>query len=198
MIWIATLWNYSTRRNLVPPYSVVSRLFERSARPKELKQAMQQWCQKANPAIEDLDCLAPYLFGMKCYDIDCCTVCDAVNGLKARSKRFLGFKIEHDAAEKAHADAIEHHKKLIEHCSSRKGRALKAHKGRVSHQARRVSVAAALVLNDARSASSAADSVADNATMVLKAAVRLADRHNHVQSLLQALRAVCGQPNCTK
>lgn len=156
-------------------YAIVTRLYERFTQPKELQHAMQQWYQKANPAIEDLESLAPYLFGMKCFGSDSCAVCDAVTGLKARCKLFLECKIEHDAAEKAHASATEHHEKLMQHSPSRKGRAMKLPNTRLLHRSLRVSETAMLVLRDAR--------------IVSSAAFRVADRHNHVQSLLVALRA---------
>jgi hypothetical protein len=151
---------------------------------------MQQWCQEANPVIEDLESLAPFTFGLRRNENDSCTICDAITCLKARCQSFLECKIEHNVSEKAYAKAVVQHEQLTRRRSSKKSRALKSVNGRLSHQAQLVARKAELVLQDAKLLSSMNSCVANNTRRLLNATVHVADNHNHIQSLLEALGAV--------
>lgn len=169
--------------------SVVARLCERATKTKGLERAMQHWCQKANPVIEDLESLAPYIFGLKCSEIDSCAVCNAVAELEACCESFLQCKVVHARAKEEHDEATKtlmmygaSKKGCMLFCVRKDGMMLEVLSGIVCDKAQAVIYKAEQVSKEARS-------IAISAALVLSAVVSVADRHSEAQSLLDAVKA---------
>jgi serine/threonine protein kinase len=90
---------------------VTERWIERAIQTEGLELAMQQWCERDFPAIQDLNALAPCLFANECTTPDgeecSSTLCQAVTALKASCQSFLEYKDAYAVARAAHADAVK-------------------------------------------------------------------------------------------
>lgn len=92
------------------PYSLVAHFQQRATQTENLERVLQQWCQKDKPAIEDLQDLAPLIFGLKSStnrNQGCsCEMCRGVTELEKSCARFLTGLDEYDADYEQRANTI--------------------------------------------------------------------------------------------